>query len=129
MRHLALADPARQILGGLGGDKGALEVRQHEAAKLGQVGVLPLAMEQQAAQFLFQLLDRARQRRLGHVALLRGPREIEASGDREEVPDLMHLHAALPPAIRGRDGPAVRHRVPFADGRLIVTGRPRNSHG
>ncbi len=37
-----------------------------------------------------------RQRRLGHIALLGGAREIERPRNGEEIPDLMHLHDRAP---------------------------------
>ena len=70
-----------------------LEMRLHHRAELGEVRVRPLAMEQQAAELLFQQLDRPRQRRLGDVALLGGLGEVQLIRDGQEITDLMHLHS------------------------------------
>ena len=64
----------------------------HAQAEFGQLRGRPLAAEQVAAQFSLELLDRPRQRRLGHVALVRGTREIQHARDGEEVANLMHFH-------------------------------------
>jgi hypothetical protein len=69
-----------------------LEVRLHQPAELGQVGVAAPAREQQPAQLVLKLLDGAGQRGLRHVALLRRPGEIQRAADREEVADLMDFH-------------------------------------
>ena len=56
------------------------------------MGGVALAMEEGTAQLVFQLHDRPRQRRLGDVALLRRPREVELLRHRQKIADLMHLH-------------------------------------
>jgi hypothetical protein len=66
----------------------------HALAKLGQLRGWPFAPEQIAAEFGFELLDRPRQRRLRHVALVCGAREIQRPRDGKEVSDLMHLHGS-----------------------------------
>src|SRR6201989_2308357 len=73
-----------------------LEQRMHELAELGELG-RPLAPEQVAAKFGLELLDRARQRRLRHVALVGGAGEVERARYREKIPDLMHFHDQAPP--------------------------------
>jgi hypothetical protein len=57
----------------------------------------PLAPKQVAAQLGFESLDRARQRRLRHVALVGGAGEIERSRHPEKIPDLMHFHDQASP--------------------------------
>jgi hypothetical protein len=54
--------------------------------------VWPFSPKKIASKFALEVLDRARERRLSDVALFSGPREIEVSGDRQEVSDLMHFH-------------------------------------
>ena len=56
------------------------------------MGLVALAIEQWAAELVLEQLDRAGQRRLGDVALLRGAREIERLAQRHEVAGLMHFH-------------------------------------
>ena len=73
-----------------------LELRAHQAAEVGQVGEMALAPEQEPAELLLELLDRARQRRLGDVAVLGGAGEVQRLADREEVADLMHFHRRDP---------------------------------
>ena len=68
----------------------------HALAEFGQLRGRPLAPEQVAAQFGFELLDRAGQRRLGHVAFVGGAREIEQPCDSEKIPDLVHFHDRAP---------------------------------
>ncbi|MEI9987720.1 MAG: hypothetical protein WDN69_34060 [Aliidongia sp.] len=49
-------------------------------------------MEQQAAEFLFKLLDRLGQGRLGDVAGFRRTRKVQAACERQEISDLIELH-------------------------------------
>jgi len=69
-----------------------LHRRQHTLAEIGQAGEVALAAEQLAAKLLLEPLDRARQRRLGNVALLRRPREVERARRTEKIADLVHFH-------------------------------------
>src|SRR5262245_64230227 len=75
-----------------------LEQRQHALAEIGQLRLRALAAEQVAAELTFKLADGAGERGLGHMALLRGAREVERARDGEEVADVMHFHEerALP---------------------------------
>jgi hypothetical protein len=50
------------------------------------------ASEQGAAELSFQKLDRARQRRVGDLAELRGARKSAFGADGEEIFDLVHFH-------------------------------------
>ena len=68
------------------------QMRLHDPPELGQMGLVALAIEQRAAQLLLEQLDRAGQRGLGDVALLRGAREIERLAQRHEVAGLVHFH-------------------------------------
>ena len=52
-------------------------MRLQEPAEIGQVGQLAFAPQQEPAQLLLELLDGAGQRRLRHVALLGGAREVQ----------------------------------------------------
>jgi hypothetical protein len=65
-----------------------LQVGTDRAPKVGQMGIRPLATKQQAAEFLLQKLDRARERRLGDVAAFGRLGEIQLFGNRQEVADL-----------------------------------------
>ena len=91
-RVLEREEALRGGLGGLGLLPDLLELRPHQTAEVGQVGEVALAPEQEPAELVLELLDRAGQRRLGDVAVLRGAGEVQGRADREEVADLMHLH-------------------------------------
>ena len=71
-----------------------------QSAEVCEMRQLALAPQQEATHFLLELLDRARQRRLRDVTLLGCPREVQRVGDRQEIADLMHLHAATVAAFR-----------------------------
>src|SRR5262249_22839150 len=82
----------------VGSTLGALRVRQdllehgpHKLAELGQVGEAALAVDQRSPQLLFELLDRASQRRLRDVTLLSGPREVQRLAKRNKIADLVQL--------------------------------------
>lgn len=70
----------------------AFQIRQHDASEFGQMRIAPLAIEQGAAKFMFQLLDGARERRLGHVTHFGRAREIERLRERHEIANLLHFH-------------------------------------
>lgn len=97
------------------------QMRLHEASEIGDVGEAALAPEEQAAELLFELLNRASQRGLGDMTLLGGTCEIQRVADGEEITDLVHLHsgprcgcafasnsAALVPSSCGRGGGSAR---------------------
>ena len=69
-----------------------LEARPEQRAEIGDVREVALAAEQQAADLVLELLDGAAQRRLGHVALLGGPREVPGLADGQEIADVVHVH-------------------------------------
>ena len=73
-----------------------LQERMHALAELGQLCRRSLAAKQVAAELGLELLDRARQRGLRDVALLRRAREIEQLRHREEIADLVHFHGSAP---------------------------------
>jgi hypothetical protein len=54
---------------------------------------IALASKQLAAQLFLELLDGTRQRRLRDVTLLGRAREVQQTGDGQEVSDLVHFHA------------------------------------
>src|SRR5262245_40471212 len=78
----------------------ALQIGHDHASQLGKVRIGALAVEKLAAELFFKQLDGTGQRRLGNVALLRRPGEIELLGDREKVSDLVHLHRMTLPCLR-----------------------------
>src|SRR3954468_9842451 len=67
-------------------------MRQHDTAQVGQVRQTVFPAEQWTAEFPFQLLDGARQRRLADIALLRGAGEVARARDRQKIAYLMHFH-------------------------------------
>src|SRR5262249_14266928 len=82
----------------LGRRRRGLEMRQQRAAQLGQLGEVPLAVEQGAADLLLQALDGAGQRRLRDVAGFGRAGGGEGLGQAQEVADLKELHlGARPP--------------------------------
>src|SRR5260370_42159798 len=72
-----------------------LEQRMHALAEFGHLR-RPFAPEQVAAELGFELLDRARQRRRRHVALVGGAGEIERPRHRWKITDLVHFHDQAP---------------------------------
>ena len=91
-RTVALRQP-------LGGERRLVdfgEVRLQHAPELGQVRVLPLAVEQHPAELAFEQLDGPRQRRLRHVAGLGRAREVELLAQSQKVADLVHFHRRSP---------------------------------
>jgi hypothetical protein len=94
---LAVIDHGSERAGALGVVVALLQQWKHPLAERGEHGARPLAAEKIATQFAFQKLDRARQRRLGHVALFRRAGEIQRPRDCQEISDLVHFHADLPP--------------------------------
>ncbi len=99
MRLLQVEKPLRRRLRRLGVGRELTQMRFDQPAEVGQMGELALAPQEQPAQLLFELLDRAGQRRLRDMALLGRPREIQGVGDRQEIADLMHLHAPTVPRL------------------------------
>ncbi len=90
-----LAQPAEILRRGahrIGPAQHLLEMRTHHLAKLGEPHLLAFAVKQRPAQLRLELLDRAGQRRLGDIALLRRPREARRLAHRQDVTHLMDLH-------------------------------------
>ena len=56
------------------------------------MGVCSLAIYEGAAELLLEKLDGPGERRLGDIASLGRPGEVELLAQGEEIPDLMHLH-------------------------------------
>src|SRR5262249_42180473 len=94
---LAVVDHGRQRTRALGTLVTLLEQRKHSFAKRGEHDAWPLAPKKIAAQLAFKELYRACQRRLSDMALLGRAREIQRPRDGQEVPDLVHFHAHVPP--------------------------------
>src|SRR6516164_145022 len=85
--------------------------RQHAVAKLGELRMRTLAPKQITAQFLLELPYSAGQGGLRDVALLGAAREIERAGDRQEIPNLMHLHRSRPSATARLSPPGPQRRA------------------
>jgi len=64
-------------------------LRLHQSTQVGQVDVAALAGEQQAAQFILDLLDRPGQGWLRDVALFRRADEISGPRDCQEIANFM----------------------------------------
>ena len=69
-----------------------LDVAVDEAAERRQLILAGLALEERAAEFLLQMLDGARQRRLGDIAVRSGARKVAGARNRQEVSELVQLH-------------------------------------
>ena len=65
-----------------------------ELAEFCQLCMAPFAMEQRTAKLFLQLLDRAGERRLGHVACLGCTGEAQGPGKLNEISDLIEFHAS-----------------------------------
>jgi hypothetical protein len=63
-----------------------------DPAELGQLHLAAIAVKQPAPEFIFQELDRARQRGLRDVAALRSLGKAEMFAYRQKVSDLVNLH-------------------------------------
>jgi hypothetical protein len=91
--HLATLDGGGEGASRDGAVVALPEQRQHAVAKLGQLGLRPLASEQVAAQLALELLDCAGQRGLRHVAFVGCLGEIQLPDGGQEISNLMHLHS------------------------------------
>ena len=67
----------------------------HALPKLRQLSLRAFAAKQVAAELVLELLDGPGQRRLRHIALVRGLGEIQLADRRQEISDLMHLHSGI----------------------------------
>jgi hypothetical protein len=91
----------------------------HQPAEIGEVGQVPLAAEQMAAEFLLQLVDRTCERRNGHATVFRGAGEIEGFAGRKKIPDLVSFHRLVrtgPVRIPGRPLSRPRSALPCGTG-------------
>ncbi len=64
-----------------------------------QVGTVSLATEQWSTQLVLEVLDSAAERGLSDMAEFGGACEIERLTDRQEIPELVHLHGSFPSSI------------------------------
>src|SRR5262249_15023084 len=69
----------------------------HALAKLGQLSLRTLAPKQVAAELVFELPNGASERRLRHIAPFGSPGEIQLTGRRQEISDLLHFHSCSLP--------------------------------
>src|SRR6516164_206704 len=67
----------------------------HALAKLGQLSLRTLAPKQVAAELVFEVPNGASERRLRHIAPFGSPGEIQLTGRRQEISDLLHFHTAV----------------------------------
>jgi hypothetical protein len=84
-------------------------MRPHHLAKIRKMREFAVAMEQRAAEFLFEKFDGARKRRLRHIAFLGGAGEIQLLRHRKKIAYLVHLHGK--PAMCGRMSAATGGKV------------------
>lgn len=76
----------------------SLQQRQHALAELRQLSLRPFPPEKVSPEFGFELPNGPRQRGLSDMAFLSRPREVARACHRQEISDLMHLHATQPVA-------------------------------
>src|SRR6516162_4800533 len=69
----------------------------HALAKLGQLSLRTLAPKQVAAELVFEVPNGASERRLRHIAPFGSPGEIQLTGRRQEISDLLHFHSCSLP--------------------------------
>src|SRR5690606_7047357 len=105
-------------------------------ARRGQPGELAVPAHDEHAQLAFEPADPCGQRRLGHVAGVRGPREVPLPGERDQVLQLAQQHGPSLPArtrpvhprgpLRGGGVRAAVYPPPVAaaPGAVPVSGRP-----
>ena len=91
-------DAAGQVTGAVDQVEHPVGLVEEGRAGAGQLDPAVVALEQRRADRLLQLLDLARQRRLGHLEALGGPTEVQLLGDGDEGPDL----------VEGDHGPRLR---------------------
>src|SRR5215470_12172599 len=69
----------------------------HALAKLGQLSLRTLAPKQVAAELVFEVHNGASERWLRHIASFGSPGEIQLTGRRQEISDLLHFHSCSLP--------------------------------
>jgi len=84
-----------------GGIVHVFQMRAHHLAQLREMRQVPLAVKKRPTKLAFKLLDRARQRRLRHVALFGRAREVQFSRHPQEITNLMHFHGHLTGMVMG----------------------------
>src|SRR3954463_5030283 len=72
--------------------KHAFGIDEKGAALLGEINAAFGAVEQANAEFLFEIENLARERRLGQMEAFSGPGEVELLGHRDEIPHMAQLH-------------------------------------
>ena len=68
-------------------------MRPYQASEIGEVRQAVLTSQQQPAELLLKLVHGARQCRLRNIAVLCRAREVQGLTDRQEVADLVYIHA------------------------------------
>lgn len=89
----ALVAGAHPIRNGVEARNDRFGERQQRLARLGQPGVVGGAVEQRLAQFAFEVANALAERWHRHVQRPRGAGEVQLARDREEVPQVVYLHA------------------------------------
>src|SRR5262249_50306126 len=84
----------------------------HALAKLGQLSLRTLAPKQVAAELVFELPNGASERRLRHIAPFGSPGEIQLTGRRQKISDLLHFHSCSLPVNCERSVRRTRGAVP-----------------
>jgi hypothetical protein len=93
----------------------------HALAKLGQLSLRTLAPKQVAAELVFEVHNGASERWLRHIASFGSPGEIQLTGRRQEISDLLHFHSCSLPLNCERSVRRVSgRRLPSS---LIAAGR------
>ena len=97
------APPERALAGTLLGDVGGAEKApgfdEEDLSRLGQLHVPPVAIEEQRAELVFELLDAPADMRLRDVEVLGGMTEVEMLGERHECRDLLEFHLGRPSSV------------------------------
>src|SRR6516225_3153669 len=87
----------------------------HALAKLGQLSLRTLAPKQVAAELVFEVHNGASERWLRHIASFGSPGEIQLTGRRQEISDVLHFHSCSLPlncerSVRRASGDALNLR-------------------
>src|SRR5271165_6612350 len=86
----------RQPLCRDGGLVDGLQMRSNHFTEIGEMREMAFTVKKRAAKLSFQLLNRARERGLRDVALLRRAGEVQFLRDGKKITDLMHFHGGTP---------------------------------
>jgi len=79
----------------------ASDLRDIDAAGVGQLDCVIAAPENREADFVFELADLPTERRLRHVQPIRRPAEVQLVCNRQQIPEMSELHA-MPHGYRTR---------------------------